>query len=492
MNSDIDRMLRYRNHFLFWQFIMHSFVLILLLIFNVEGSLTLTIFITAWNFIFIFNQLYKEFKFGFEIPLILYLLISLQNLVFSNIPRISDFLNGISLYFNITPLNDALALGTFAVSCEHFLILSGYYLISNIKLKKGAKFEFNILDSNVYFKLSVVVYFLVILFRLGDIFGLNYAHYSSVLVAFTRQGYLISLFLLVFDILLYQRNKSKLLFYFITSIEVMISLKSGMKSEIITPLMPYMIHLLIQLKESNLFSLKRIIPIIVVFAFIIGFVFPFVSIFRSIANKNHTNWKDVSLMETFIGYTEYVGGGKNTVLKDSEKSRGLNEFLARSSTQGANAWAITYTNKNGYKPQYLFYMMQAIIPRIIWPEKPRMIQGGILYNMSLGKDFNVNAEDQKTSITPGFFGGMYLSGGYILCIFACFIAGILLSKIWSFVSEHLLYNPISIWVFFTIIFLIFGDFESFNDGGLSFYALTLVYIILIKLTNKFFYSLVYQ
>lgn len=484
-------LLKYRYYYILIQAVVLGFLTIIVYLWNLKDSASVFYFLIVWNIAIygwvLYNELVKSPSFH---PFIIFALITLQYCGLSPIQTAELMSSGEVVYLGGTQINKVLTLGYLFLSIEHYLIYCGYFLYDNYKLR-CEETQVSIVDCfsqyNINsFKVSLYNYVAVWLLRLIDHI-IPLATISSVLSEYAVKGFLVSLAILSYDFVLKENARTKRFYWFITIIEILYVLNGGMKQAIITPLLPYMIYLIISYKQgiTNIWSFKFIIKCTLIVLFIIGFVFPYISTFRQIAINQHKEWNDVSVSEALNTYTNNLLSST----EDKNEQSGLEYFMSRAGSIGSNSFSINYTDQRGNSPDYFLYTTSAIVPRILWPNKPKMLIGSTAYFMSLGysyEDALAKAQRTKktTSITLGFIGSTYLAFGFIGAVLICFIAGYLSARIWYF-AKHRQYNILAVWLFYSLMTTIFIDYENFVDCGLIFYMWSLVYVILIKAIDKY-------
>lgn len=481
-----------RRNYVFIQGVVITFLFMLAYLLDMKGSKELFYFLCGWNILtyggVLYNELTKSPNFH---PFIIFALISLQYCGFSSISIIQMLNSGESIFLGTTKINNALTLGYLYLTLEHYLIFCGYFLYDNYKMKKNGDNE-----SIIYFiyrptydlyKIGFYNYLVVIFLRIINYAIFPLASISSVLNTYSTTGYLVSLAILSYAMLIESRKSIKILYWLITCIEIIFVLGEGMKQAIITPLLPYIIYLLIAYKSGKLklTSVSFIFKVAIITVFIVGFVFPYISAFRNIASREKKEWSDISVSQAL---SEYIANAFGNISNKNTQS-GLEYFLNRAGSIGSNSFSIDYAEKNGYSPQYFFTTTSVLIPRILWPSKPNSIRGSMAYLLSLGYSYEdafqkANSTRNITSITLGFVGSSYLVFGFWGAFIFPLIAGLFSAYVWHFVRIRQ-NDIIAIWLFYSLMTTIFIDYENFVDFGLVFYAWSIVYMVVIKLNEKY-------
>lgn len=461
---------------------------------NLKDSIEIFYFLIFWNisiYIWVaYNELVKSPDFH---PFIIFALITLQYCGLSPVQTAGLMQSNEIIYLGGTPINHVLTLGYLFLSIEHYLIYCGYFIYDNYRLKREKR-HISLIDSfsNVNInplKISICNYLVVLLLRIVD-HVLPLASISSILVTYSDRGFLVSLAILSYSLICKKDARINGLYWCITITEILYVLNGGMKQAIITPLLPYMIYIIISYKQKQIkiFSVKFIASCAFLVLFVIGFAFPYISTFRQLAIEQNKEWNEVRAVDALNVYIDKLFTKGN----EPEEQSGIEYFMSRAGAIGSNSFSIDYADKNGISPDYFLYTTAAIIPRVVWPDKPQMHIGSTAYFMSLGYTYEdalakAQNSDKTTSITLGFIGSTYLAFGFFGCIVICFLAGYLSAKIWYFVKSRQ-YNIAAVWLLYTLMTTIFIDYENFVDCGLMFYIWSLVYIVISKLIDKFIFK----
>lgn len=215
----------------------------------------------------------------------------------------------------------------------------------------------------------------------------------------------------IFAIIRYKYNYSESLFnvtfltYFL--MQIVLGFLSGMKEDIISPIIIVMVPYLLG---------GRKIPLQLVAGSFVFFVllYPINNNYRHLTNENSNRDKitflKLAISETFKGnFTEnFVDGTK------SYQGR-LSLFpLFMYSVENEEYWS-----EYKHLDRYIFLPVAWIIPRFILDNKPTSDTGRKLYTMTAGKD--------TSSITPSTYGWSYMEGGYIPLFFSFLLLGVFIT-----------------------------------------------------------------
>ena len=385
--------------------------------------------------------------------------------------------------FNIS---DILSLGAVYLLLEHTLILTGYYYLMYKKRKSDRnRIIVNIRKSKAsYLQFAIITYIFILLLRLIDHYIFPLALVSSFLNSFKNFGYMVALLFIVFHKLKYRSTFANYVYWAIALIEMYIVLGSGMKEMILRPVLPYAIYLVIKYKmDKKHFKFSSYLGISIVFAFTLFFVFPYVSIFRQNAIHNKITWSEVSISKVFNEYWDYLSDSKEYERKYGVKGITYDYALSRAGSIGANSFAIAYVDKYSPDPQFIKDCITAIVPRVIWWDKPMVLIGAKISNLVRNDSYTVD-EESNNSDTLGFIGACYFGLGIMGAIFIPLFLGLFIGFIWMTIKKSLHNNVVSIWAFISLVVLFLKDFESLYDCGFTFILFNIVYLIIIKIIES--------
>lgn len=430
---------------------------------------------------------YKELTLsdGFQ-PVVFIALVTIQFLGLNGLSISLDLADGETFYFVRENITQYLDKAMWFLSLEHILILSGYYLVDYIRRRKPLPDIMNLVErTNInYPKLALQLYGVIWFLRIVNLI-LPLSSATSLLVGLADRGQMVVLTFLAYQMLKKPNKSVTWNYWIITILEILLVLNHGMKEEILLNIVPYLIFLLIGYKSGKIpFSAKFILKLSLIGVVTIYVVFPYVAIFREIANKKHLDWSEVSVTEAISKYNDYIlSNGEYS--KTATSSYSSDYLLSRAGSLGANAWSIHYAENHSPVYQYFIASISRAIPRFLWPNKPPNVIGNMMYRMASGdKNWERNAlnayyNNEKTvSVTIGFIGGAYFSLGIIGAIFLPFIAGLFIAWYWRKLEPLLSYNIIAIWTAYGLIMMILKDFEALVDGGITFYITGMVMIFL--------------
>lgn len=482
---------RTRRHFLYIQCFFIIFAFSFFYTFQLRESANFLLLLSCWAIISYAYLFYKEIKLSpYFHPFLIFPLIVIQYVGLNGVSLYYDLLNHVPIYFGIYDVSPYVTQGALYLSLEHFLIFGGYFYYDNRQMKYSADYGVDYMGGAMqripYMRWAIIIYIIIWLVRV--LYGvLPLAAISSIFSLIYTQGQLVSLTLLM---LLMLRDPSKhkayRLFWIISILEILYVLGSGMKESILQNILPYIIFLAAGYKSGKVpFDRSLLTKVLVIFIFIVFVVFPYINIFREIASREGISWNDVTIESVMSEYVDYILED-GLYAKGEGTNKSLEYALDRAGSIVCNSWSISYAQKNGLQPQYFYYCATAIVPRILWPDKPPVVIGGMMYRLATGhNDWETSGANSSVAVTIGFIGGCYFSFGLLGALVFPFTAGCFTCWFWHFLRRRIYFNPIAIWAFYTIIKTIFKDFENFTDGGFVFFTWSLIYVILIKFIFTF-------
>lgn len=228
----------------------------------------------------------------------------------------------------------------------------------------------------------------------------------------------------------YRERKFLSIFYISLSVQILNGFLSGMKENILEPILYVIIVYLVSGKKiSKKLTVSGILIII--------FLYPINSTYRNVITNPHlrTNSNLINFVITF-----------KIISKQSISETlfgGVESYSERTSMFPFLLYAIDYEkNWDYYKDmtRYITLPINWAIPRVIWADKPKADTGAILYEKITGKK-------SLTAVTPTSIGWAYFEGGILYLILIFIIVGLVL----EYIDNRNLKNPLAL-VFYIILF----------------------------------------
>lgn len=480
-----------RFFFILIQIFVHILFASALILFDLKGSYSLFGVIALWymvSYLFIF---YKELKEAPDFhPFLILLLASVQFVGLNGLSSYIKLLDGEIFRFGIYSINSIMANGIFYISLQHLLLYIGFCLADIYFNKKNEGSKGNTVYQKIessnypYFRMAIYVYCVVWILRGVNIF-IPLASLGSLINNIAASGHILTLYLLIFAKIQMPSNTTAMrLYWLIVVLEIGLVLGMGMKELIIQNLIPYVLLLLLQYNANVLRINKTLILRLSVLSFFIINVFIYISVFRDLANKKQTEWSNISVLEVMSGYMDYVMD-EGMYADEKKEGKGLDYLLSRAGAIGCNAWSINYAQTKSTKPDYLYYCSVGLIPRILWPDKPKLQVGGMMYKLATGHESSWNRPIEKNicSISIGFIGSCYFSLGFWGAMIIPLLMGMFFNVYWITLKRYIHESVIALWAFIAMVSLFLKDCESLQDCGMVYVAWSCVYIIIIKLVH---------
>lgn len=478
-----------RKQFIAYQAIVLCIMILSAFVFDLSESSTFIFLTSVWNIVSYATYFYVEMKYAPDFhPLQILALICI---VFVGINSFDIFLQMLANkqhFFGIYRIDTVMYKGMIGLGLQHLLIFAIFLLGENRYNKEEhvTIADKIIYSPNNYFLWAKISYVAIWFFRIISYF-IPLASLSSVLGNIISTGHLLTLFFILFEMVRKPNDNSlKFIHWGIVALEISMVLGSGMKEDILRNFIPYIIYLLIIYKgKVQRINIHMLVSLGAIILFTTYFVFPYVSILRTIAERDKIEWREINTNIVFEEYNKYIS--LNDAQDDKEFSdRSINYMINRSGSVGCNSWAIDYEQNNGTNEQYFIYNATSLIPRAIWPNKPTFYPGIVIYQLVSG-DTNwmdtMLLEGNECSISLGFVGSCFFCFGYFGILFIV-ANSFFIWFVWHFCRDRMLYHPIALWCFISLIIVIIKDFEAFQDCGINFFVTTSLYLLIIRYVYK--------
>lgn len=255
------------------------------------------------------------------------------------------------------------------------------------------------------------------------------------------------------------------------------------KSPIMMPFILYMLYVFLRQKNIGkpVISPQMIVLVVAFFAFIALFVFPFMQIKRvesgfsnavgetGIATQNYSNIqiiKDVLSGKTKEDTEELSTSGRFNAIPANAF------FYKECCIRGLQSFELAQSN------------IELLVPKFLNPNKHGAVAGLMTYSYATTGSFN-NYDTAVCSNYVGQFASAYLMGGGLLAILLAFLNGFLMIKYLDFLTKNIT-NIFALILLVGQLFATLECFEEIHDGGVLRAGLTIVYILIIILTNTLF------
>jgi hypothetical protein len=307
-----------------------------------------------------------------------------------------------------------------------FLTLVVLSIVDQFKSKKKNKIKVNYLwrDSSVK-KVILVLLIIGVICRLYLISNNSYFQFNrsgnynltgnvflSFIMLFERFPFYALIIISIHHFSSNKKNSSKFstnAFYALIIFELIYWIPAGRKEEIISTLIyPFIISVILR---NKLPSKKKMF----LSSIFILLIFPVTRYLRigffllSISGGNITSFTDVISI-----IPEAINSGREITKEKEDKNSNLNRISLLESMSAATRLANNRGFKYGESYNSIFY---SLIPRFLWPEKPKSTSG-----VEFGQDSGISGENDTSSISVTYLGESYYNFGF----FGVFISSIVL------------------------------------------------------------------
>jgi hypothetical protein len=137
------------------------------------------------------------------------------------------------------------------------------------------------------------------------------------------------------------------------------------------------------------------------------------------------------------------------------------------------AWVFKNVENSGYNRNMIDIIARTVIPRIFFPGKKPISPGAELtVELGLAKDV-----ESANASTYGMFPAYYRNFGWVGVILGSFLSASWYSILIYYSRSRYLYNPIAMFIYFSLIVESIRWLESQFDGGISFFAVLSIAVI---------------
>lgn len=236
-------------------------------------------------------------------------------------------------------------------------------------------------------------------------------------------------------------------------------------------LLPIMVFFL------GIFSASSTIKTLISPKFTIVYTFLFIfTIFFQIFGANRkelsTGFERINRLQTIRDASEQ---------EVSERESSLSAFERTSSISQISSVAGLVRDNGLYKGRVISFLGIALIPRVFWPEKPK-IALGVWFALEIGEALETG-DWFNTSINMTIPGQFYLDFGWPGLILGCFLVGLLLRIFWN--STLFVERPHNLAGSLFAVYLLYNAFLGIGADLQIMVTFTAVYLIILTLNNFF-------
>ena len=228
-------------------------------------------------------------------------------------------------------------------------------------------------------------------------------------------------------------------------IQIALSLRTYMKTETIRVALPLLIFFLdgMRLKHKSLrMSWRHAVPLFLISYFLVMILFPYNQIRRRAFDMGSDGLPTGNVRIVPFLWSATLGSIPCTeefAEIHTFPDQGLWSFFNRNEFTTLTAWAVSEVAANGPRGcRGLQSAFPALIPRLVWPNKP-MIAPGRELAVILGQANSF--ESATTSTSLGLAGALYWDGGIFIMLVGMFVNGALVAITWHAIRKNILVNP---------------------------------------------------
>ena len=470
---------------------------LLVLIFFVSESKGLTIVVSGITNVVLYSWLFKcelpDSRLVLPTPLLIYVLVGVIIQGFAPIWAGAAILGGYShpFWHGSFSVVDDLHMGHLVLGVGDWMLIAGYTLVDRLYPDKRKTDSVSIKDVR---RTAIALIHIGWAAELLDHVGFNFGNYISALKMLNHFAVPAGLLMLLFTVKFTSgadRRANLSLVVLVVAVQLPIALTSNMKQQAIVAIYPVVIYLLGQLTWA--LSRGRSPWLLLLGGFfvvwgVLFMLFPFSQL------RRNDLWVDRQRLENVPSALPYLGKALEASTPFSKEFKELHvfpesgfwKFFKRHSYLKGAAWSYTYATRNGdQNGEFIMDGFIAVVPRLVWPEKPN-ISPGRKIAVLLGQADTF--EDATTATDPGAMaGGLFLNGKWPCVIVVMFVNGILLQMIWKRIRRASLLNPVAAMGMILIYVSTGRFFGSSSDGNVSMYiTIAIVYFPLIWIYNTVF------
>jgi hypothetical protein len=162
---------------------------------------------------------------------------------------------------------------------------------------------------------------------------------------------------------------------------------------------------------------------------------------------------------------------------------GMWSFFARNELVSLDAWCYAYVQRNGTnKAQFLWDVPASLIPRVLWPGKPRVSHGRDMAVL-MGQATSWESATSATGLSMA--GCLYLGNAYPLVVLGMFLNGAVFFLAWKVFSPSMNVNPVTTLVCVSLFVMGIRWHEAAFDANiLGYIFLFLVFLPVSRLFER--------
>lgn len=264
-----------------------------------------------------------------------------------------------------------------------------------------------------------------------------------------------------------------------TLLDILLAFQSYMKSAVLMVLIPFVLHFLKKiLADRRVGFTGKINSLLIVFLFavFVGLVvFPFSQLRRASYNA-YSKTYGASVVDCFTdSLRAAIPGTSEFQYIHRFPSSGFWGLFHRHCNTFTAAWSYTYVSSQGSTDgEFILSAFPALIPRILWPEKPPFSPSA---KVSVMIGFAKTVETATTSTDAGSMsGGLYLDLGWRGLILGMFLNGAALALVTKLLSNQ---GSIFAGVGWMMLYSACSNhFEASLDGNVTTWGLVVVISVL--------------
>lgn len=364
-----------------------------------------------------------------------------------------------------------------------------YYMLFLILLTKFAKNKELSFNFDIITKIRHIKLFAIILFVIGTISTIiEVFPFFDLMRGYLSQLSLVALLLLSFYCAYKDDRKTLILFYVLIALNVLVALFFGFyKSKVILPIATYALYYYLYSRNhgKKILNTQFIISVILLVAFLFGFVYPFMSL-----KREETGWdpstNEVVAQYSNIEFMQRVIRGETRFQQESNEDK-TSAVSDRQNAIPQNSFFYMIARTRGFDQTLLKEAFSLGLPRWLGGGSSKSnsySQGYLADNYKNFGTFNMDPTTQSNEYV-GLFASAYFWGGWLavllMCIFNAWVIG--------FLFEHTqlhIKNIFSLIVLLSLILASIQCFEEIHDGGIMWAKNNLFLYLLAYLSGKFF------